>query len=178
MADEAFDPQGPLGPIGDEVLFENGYVRVWGLTLDPGERQAWHRHDLPYIVISPTAAASRPGKRRAPHCGASPAFLMSCSTAAPRATATSSLRSRSRRSSRPSEGTVRKSNPAPVTQTVEDRSRHAGIVPREFLAMRVRRSAVVHSFMQASYGFAGARPARQGHCAAHVRTDGPATGRR
>jgi quercetin dioxygenase-like cupin family protein len=51
MADEAFDPQGPLGPIGDEVLFENGYVRVWGLTLDPGERQAWHRHDLPYIVI-------------------------------------------------------------------------------------------------------------------------------
>jgi beta-alanine degradation protein BauB len=53
MADdvEPFDPATPLGPIGDEVVFENEYVRVWGLALDPGGRQPWHKHDLPYLVI-------------------------------------------------------------------------------------------------------------------------------
>ena len=37
MADdvEPFDPATPLGPIGDEVVFENEYVRVRGLALDP-----------------------------------------------------------------------------------------------------------------------------------------------
>lgn len=41
----------PLGTIGDTVIFENEHVRIWGLTLEPGERQAWHVHELPYIVI-------------------------------------------------------------------------------------------------------------------------------
>ncbi|GMO93198.1 hypothetical protein [Bradyrhizobium sp. TM239] len=52
MGDEiAFDSSKPLGPIGDEIVFENEYVRVWGLALDPGGRQPWHRHELPYLVI-------------------------------------------------------------------------------------------------------------------------------
>jgi quercetin dioxygenase-like cupin family protein len=51
MTVEAFDPDTPLGPIGDEVVFENEFVRVWGLALEPGGRQPWHRHDLPYLVI-------------------------------------------------------------------------------------------------------------------------------
>jgi quercetin dioxygenase-like cupin family protein len=53
LADDVqpFDPATRLGPIGDEVVFENEYVRVWGLALDPGGRQPWHKHDLPYLVI-------------------------------------------------------------------------------------------------------------------------------
>jgi quercetin dioxygenase-like cupin family protein len=40
-----------LGPVGDRVLLENASVRVWIVDLPPGGVQAWHRHDLPYIVI-------------------------------------------------------------------------------------------------------------------------------
>ncbi|QCI67598.1 cupin [Phreatobacter stygius] len=40
-----------LGQIGDEIIFENEFVRVWGLRLEPGERQSWHVHQLPYLVI-------------------------------------------------------------------------------------------------------------------------------
>ena len=33
--------RGPtLGPLGDKILFENEYVRIWSVKLDPGERQA------------------------------------------------------------------------------------------------------------------------------------------
>ena len=41
----------PLGQIGKEILFENDHVRIWGLSLEPGEIQPWHRHDLPYIIV-------------------------------------------------------------------------------------------------------------------------------
>jgi uncharacterized RmlC-like cupin family protein len=41
----------PLGPVGDTIIFENEFVRVWGLSLDPDERQSWHVHELPYLVI-------------------------------------------------------------------------------------------------------------------------------
>ncbi|CDP52447.1 hypothetical protein [Devosia sp. DBB001] len=45
-------PEGTrLGTIGDEVIFENDTVRVWKLELQPGEIQAWHQHDLPYLVV-------------------------------------------------------------------------------------------------------------------------------
>lgn len=44
-----------LGPIGKEILFENDHVRIWGLSLEPGEIQLWHRHDLPYIIVPLTA---------------------------------------------------------------------------------------------------------------------------
>lgn len=40
-----------LGPIGDAVVFENETVRVWIVDLEPGTRQAMHKHDLPYLVI-------------------------------------------------------------------------------------------------------------------------------
>jgi quercetin dioxygenase-like cupin family protein len=43
-----------LGPIGDKVLFDNEFVRIWSVTLDPGQRQAWHQHHLPYIVVPMT----------------------------------------------------------------------------------------------------------------------------
>lgn len=45
-------PEGTtLGTIGDEIIFENETVRVWKLRLEPGEVQAWHQHDLPYLVV-------------------------------------------------------------------------------------------------------------------------------
>ena len=40
-----------LGPIGDKILFENDQVRVWSVNLAPGQRQSWHRHDLPYLIV-------------------------------------------------------------------------------------------------------------------------------
>lgn len=45
-------PEGTkLGPIGDEVVFENEHVRVWKLVLEPGETQDWHQHFLDYLVV-------------------------------------------------------------------------------------------------------------------------------
>jgi quercetin dioxygenase-like cupin family protein len=51
------EPDSPrqLGPIGDKVLFENEFVRVWSVTLDPGGRQPWHQHLLPYLIVPLTA---------------------------------------------------------------------------------------------------------------------------
>lgn len=40
-----------LGPIGDRILFENDRVRVWSVILDPGQRQPWHQHLLPYLIV-------------------------------------------------------------------------------------------------------------------------------
>jgi beta-alanine degradation protein BauB len=40
-----------LGPIGDKILFENEFVRVWSVQLDPGQRQPWHQHLLPYLIV-------------------------------------------------------------------------------------------------------------------------------
>ncbi|MCP3469043.1 AraC family ligand binding domain-containing protein [Bradyrhizobium sp. CCGUVB1N3] len=48
-----------LGPIGDKILFENDEIRVWGLHLQPGERQPWHQHLLPYLVVPITKGKNR-----------------------------------------------------------------------------------------------------------------------
>jgi len=40
-----------LGPIGDEIVFENDTIRVWKLQLAPGGIQPWHQHVLPYLVV-------------------------------------------------------------------------------------------------------------------------------
>jgi beta-alanine degradation protein BauB len=47
--------RGPaLGPIGDEILFENERVRIWSIKLDPDQRQPWHKHDFPYVIVPMT----------------------------------------------------------------------------------------------------------------------------
>ena len=48
-----------LGPIGDRVIFENELVRVWILTLGPGEKQSWHRHHHPYLIVPLTCGKGR-----------------------------------------------------------------------------------------------------------------------
>lgn len=40
----------PLGNVASKLLFENEAVRVWEMTLAPGERSDRHRHDLPYLL--------------------------------------------------------------------------------------------------------------------------------
>ncbi|GAB2934979.1 hypothetical protein GCM10027280_23570 [Micromonospora polyrhachis] len=48
-----------LGAVGQQVVFENDEVRVWEITLEPGEQQPWHHHLNPYLVIALEAADNR-----------------------------------------------------------------------------------------------------------------------
>ncbi len=41
-----------LGEIGQRVVLENKYVRVWEIRLEPGETIDFHIHYHPYLVIS------------------------------------------------------------------------------------------------------------------------------
>ena len=48
-----------LSPVGQGIVFENEHARVWETSLEPGQRQPWHRHDNPYLVIAIEAANNR-----------------------------------------------------------------------------------------------------------------------
>ncbi|MBM3933285.1 MAG: cupin domain-containing protein [SAR202 cluster bacterium] len=41
-----------LGPIASEVLFENDKVRIWQLTVEPGEASPWHKHARDYVTVT------------------------------------------------------------------------------------------------------------------------------
>jgi len=41
----------PLGPVASRVVTDNERVRIWELTLAPGEASPLHRHDLDYMVV-------------------------------------------------------------------------------------------------------------------------------
>ena len=41
-----------LAPVGQEVILENDRVRVWHISLAPGETQPLHHHGLAYVVIA------------------------------------------------------------------------------------------------------------------------------
>jgi len=60
----------PLGAVATRVLFENERVRMWELTLAPGEASALHRHDLDYVIVlldgDRIAAVPGPGSSRGP----------------------------------------------------------------------------------------------------------------
>ena len=45
-----------LGPVGQRILLENEYVRVWQVSLAPGQSQQLHRHDHPYLVVAVSGA--------------------------------------------------------------------------------------------------------------------------
>ena len=40
--------------VGTELLFENDRVRVWSMTLEPGESSEFHRHDHDYVFCYTT----------------------------------------------------------------------------------------------------------------------------
>ena len=45
-------PEGrELGGVGTKVVFEDERVRVWVLSLAPGERSAIHRHEVDHLLI-------------------------------------------------------------------------------------------------------------------------------
>ena len=49
---EASSPGEPaeLGDVANRFLFENEYVKVWQMVLEPGEASAHHEHRLPYVM--------------------------------------------------------------------------------------------------------------------------------
>ncbi len=40
------------GPVGSRILFENELVRVWEVSVEPGEQLPLHHHILPYLVVT------------------------------------------------------------------------------------------------------------------------------
>ncbi|RWX70660.1 hypothetical protein [Mesorhizobium sp. M2A.F.Ca.ET.039.01.1.1] len=46
------------GKVGQKLFSETDQVRVWGLTLAPGERLGFHRHVLNYFWVAVTAGRS------------------------------------------------------------------------------------------------------------------------
>ena len=48
---DVWDGAVEVGPIASEVLFENEQVRVWDLTLKPGQTSPLHTHMNPYFFI-------------------------------------------------------------------------------------------------------------------------------
>lgn len=47
-----------LREIGDKILLENEYVRVWEVKLEPGETLGFHIHYHPYLVVSLSGGAN------------------------------------------------------------------------------------------------------------------------
>lgn len=41
-----------LDDVGQDLLYEDDSVRVWGIALEPGDFQPFHFHRHPYVVIS------------------------------------------------------------------------------------------------------------------------------
>jgi hypothetical protein len=41
----------PIGNVADHVLFEDDNVRIWEMTLAPGEHSDLHRHDHDYYLV-------------------------------------------------------------------------------------------------------------------------------
>jgi len=41
-----------LGDVGQRIVLENEYVRVWEISLDPGQTIDFHIHYHPYLVVS------------------------------------------------------------------------------------------------------------------------------
>jgi hypothetical protein len=52
-------PDEQYGPVGSRILFENDLVRVWEISLEPGEHLPLHYHALPYLVVTVEAAHVR-----------------------------------------------------------------------------------------------------------------------
>jgi beta-alanine degradation protein BauB len=45
------DDKIPLGDIGTRLLFEDDEIRIWDMSLAPGEESAPHRHTCDYVIV-------------------------------------------------------------------------------------------------------------------------------
>ncbi len=43
-----------LGDVGTKLLLENDRVKIWDLSLEPGQSSDWHHHTLDYITVGLT----------------------------------------------------------------------------------------------------------------------------
>jgi quercetin dioxygenase-like cupin family protein len=43
-----------LGDVATKLLFENDMVKIWELSLAPGESSSWHHHTMDYITVGLT----------------------------------------------------------------------------------------------------------------------------
>jgi hypothetical protein len=41
-----------LGEVGHRIILENAHVRIWEVSLEPGQTIDFHIHHHPYVVIS------------------------------------------------------------------------------------------------------------------------------
>jgi hypothetical protein len=41
-----------LGEVGQKIMLENEFIRVWEVRLEPGQTHDFHIHDHPYLVVS------------------------------------------------------------------------------------------------------------------------------
>src|SRR5579884_3674765 len=41
-----------LGDVGQKILFENEFIRMWEVRLEPGQTIDFHIHYHPYLVVS------------------------------------------------------------------------------------------------------------------------------
>jgi predicted metal-dependent enzyme (double-stranded beta helix superfamily) len=41
-----------LSPVGQKIMLENDKVRIWHISLAPGETQPLHHHGLAYVVVA------------------------------------------------------------------------------------------------------------------------------
>ena len=46
-------------PVGDKVVYEDEFCRVWSLALEPGQATAWHQHDCSYVYVVTGASEAR-----------------------------------------------------------------------------------------------------------------------
>ena len=51
--------EGPSLDVGSDLLFENDRVRVWAMTLQPGETSSYHRHENDYLFVYTTPSSIR-----------------------------------------------------------------------------------------------------------------------
>lgn len=56
---EEFERDRENGRVGDRLLSETDRVRVWSITLRPGERLGFHKHVLDYFWTSITGGKAR-----------------------------------------------------------------------------------------------------------------------
>lgn len=49
----------PSSAVGSAIIFENDHVRVWEMTLEPGQACEMHQHHHDHIIIYPTAGTMR-----------------------------------------------------------------------------------------------------------------------
>jgi hypothetical protein len=47
----AADPNPKFGGVGTRMLYENDRVRIWEVSLAPGEASDFHKHDVDYVIV-------------------------------------------------------------------------------------------------------------------------------